>query len=101
MNVKIFNRAKVNLDLMKVYVIRNINGIMMNVCVIVKTEMIWVFVKMVICGILVYVIVRVTRRVKYIDIKNCSWEKHPFGKLVLACEDKILNILKSHLIIKK
>ena len=72
MNVKIFNRAKVNLDLMKVYVIRNINGIMMNVCVIVKTEMIWVFVKMVICGILVYVIVRVTRRVKYIDIKNCS-----------------------------
>ena len=72
MNVKIFNRAKVNLDLMKVYVIRNINGIMMNVCVIVKTEMIWVFVKMVICGILVYVIVRVTRHVKYIDIKNCS-----------------------------
>ena len=72
MNVKIFNRAKVNLDLMKVYVIRNINGIIMNVCVIVKTEMIWVFVKMVICGILVYVIVRVIRHVKYIDIKNCS-----------------------------
>ena len=28
---------------------------------------------------------------KYLDIENCSWKKHLFGKLVLAYEDEILN----------
>ena len=28
---------------------------------------------------------------KYFAIENCSCEKHLLGKLVLACEDEILN----------
>ena len=28
---------------------------------------------------------------EYLDIKNCSREKGLFNKLVLACEDEILN----------
>ena len=28
---------------------------------------------------------------EYLDIKNCSWEKRLVGKLVLECEDEILN----------
>ena len=28
---------------------------------------------------------------EYLDIKNCSCKKRVFGKLVLACEDEILN----------
>ena len=28
---------------------------------------------------------------KYLDVKNCSCKKRLFGKLVLACEDEILN----------
>ena len=26
-----------------------------------------------------------------VDIKNCSWEKRLIGKLVLECEDEVLN----------
>ena len=29
---------------------------------------------------------------EYLDFKNCSCEKHLVGKLVLRCEDEILNI---------
>ena len=28
---------------------------------------------------------------EYLDIKNCSCKKHLIGKLVLACDDEILN----------
>ena len=38
---------------------------------------------------------------KYLDIKNCSYEKRLFGKLVTAYEDQILNTMKPQLIIKK
>ena len=32
---------------------------------------------------------------EYLDIKNCSRKKRLFGKLVLACEDKMLNTTES------
>ena len=38
---------------------------------------------------------------KYLDTKNCSCKKHLFGKLVLACEDEILNTTEISLIGKK
>ena len=38
---------------------------------------------------------------KYFDIKNCSCKKHHFGKLVLACEDEILNTTETLLDDKK
>ena len=66
--------------------------------------MIGVFVKVIICGILVRVIVSVIRHVKLTNIfemKNCSWEKRLFGKLVLACEDEILNTTETSLDEKK
>ena len=28
---------------------------------------------------------------EYVDIKNCSYEKRLIGKLILECEEKILN----------
>ena len=34
---------------------------------------------------------------EYLDIKNCSCEKRIFGKLVLACEDGILNTTETSL----
>ena len=34
---------------------------------------------------------------EYLDIKNCSREKRLFGKLVLACEDGILNTTETSL----
>ena len=37
---------------------------------------------------------------QYLYIKNCSWEKC-IGKLVLACEDKILNTTETSLFDKK
>ena len=38
---------------------------------------------------------------EYLNIKNCSCKKRLIGKLVLACEDKILNTTKSLLDDKK
>ena len=66
--------------------------------------MIGVFVKVIIWGILVRVIVSVIRHVKLTNIfemKNCSWEKRLFGKFVLACEDEILNKTETSLDEKK
>ena len=59
--------------------------------------MIGILVKMVICGILVRVIVSETRHVKleYLDIENCSCEKHLFDKLVLVCEGEMSNITEA------
>ena len=38
---------------------------------------------------------------EYLGIKNCSCEKRLFGKLVIACEDEILNATKTSLVNKK
>ena len=38
---------------------------------------------------------------EYLDIKNCSCEKHLIGKLVLECEDEILNTTETLLNDKK
>ena len=51
-------------------------------------------VKMIICGILVHLI----KINKYLDIKNCSYEKL-LGKLVLAYEGDILSKTASLLVI--
>ena len=56
----------------------------MNVGLSVKNYMSGVFMKRVICGLLVRVIVSVVRYV------NFSWEKCLIDKLVLRCEYKIL-----------
>ena len=56
--------------------------------------MIRVLVKRVLCGILVFVIVFVIWHVKLmniLDTKNCSFEKRLIGKLLLKCEDEMLN----------
>ena len=79
---------------MKVYVIESKNGIMMSVGVSVKNQMIVGLVKMIICGILVHLI----KINKYLDIKNCSYEKL-LGKLVLAYEGDILSKTASLLVI--
>ena len=34
---------------------------------------------------------------EYLDVKNCFWEKRLFGKLVLECEDEILNTTETWL----
>ena len=34
---------------------------------------------------------------EYLDIKNCSCEKHLIGKLLLEHQDEILNTMKSYL----
>ena len=60
--------------------------------------MIGIFVKRVLCGILVHVTPSVIRHLKLMNIKNienCSCEKRLIGKLVLGCEDKILNTTKT------
>ena len=38
---------------------------------------------------------------KYLDIENCSCRKRQFGKLVIACEDEILNTTETLLDDKK
>ena len=38
---------------------------------------------------------------EYLDFKSCSCKKHLFGKLVLACEDEILNTTETSLDDKK
>ena len=39
---------------------------------------------------------------EYLDIKYCSCENGPFGKLVLACEQEMFNTTElPHLMIKK
>ena len=62
------NCVRVNVDLMKVYVIQGKNEVMMNVDVSVKSYMVDVLVKMIICGILVFVIVSVIKDVKLTNI---------------------------------
>ena len=37
---------------------------------------------------------------EYLDIKNCSCKKHLFSKLVLTCEDVILNTTETSLVKK-
>ena len=47
--------------------------------------------KMIICGILARLNVSVTRHARLMSIKDCFYEKHLIRKLVLACNDEILN----------
>ena len=49
---------------MKIHVIQNKNGVMMNIGVSVKSQMIGVLVKMIICGILAHVILTVKNKGK-------------------------------------
>ena len=82
--------------------------------------MIRVLVKRVLCGILVFVIVFVIWHVKLmnildtkncffekrlmmniLDTKNCSFEKRLIGKLLLKCEDEMLNTTETSLYDKK
>ena len=49
---------------MKIHVIQNKNGVMRNIGVSVKSQMIGVLAKMIICGILVRVMLRVINHVK-------------------------------------
>ena len=74
------------------------NGNIMNVGVSVK--IIEVLAKMIICGILARVIVNVIKHVKLMN-KNCSCEKCLIGKLILECEDEILNTTEALLNDKK
>ena len=74
----------------------------MNVGVIVKK--IGVLVNRVKCKVLGRVIVNVIKHekiCKYLEIKNCSCEKRLIGKLVLECEDEILNTTETSLDEKK
>ena len=53
-----------------------------------------VLAKMIIRGIIAHVDCECKRPCKtdeYLDTENCSCEKRLFGKLVLECEDEILN----------
>ena len=79
---------------MRVYVIQNENGIMINVDVSVKNQMIEILVKMITCGILVRVTTSVIRYIKLTNIqilKIVRAKKRLIGKLVLACKDEISN----------
>ena len=73
----------------------------MNVSVSVKNLITRVLVKRVIFGILVHVIWSVIKHVKLINIKNYSCEKRLAGKLVLECQDEILNTTETILYDKK
>ena len=73
---------------------------MMNVGVSVKNQMIEVIVKMIICVMLVRVIASVIRPAKLINIQMLR-RYCLFGKLVLACEDEILNTTENVLNDKK
>ena len=57
----------------------------MNVGVSVKNQMIGVLAKIIICGILVHVIASVVK------LMNIQIVKHIIDKLVLECEDEMLN----------
>ena len=77
---------------MKVYLILNKNGIMMNIGVsVIKLDN--NLVKNIICWILSTCDCKCNKNCKndeYLDIKNCSCEKRLFGKLALACENEKL-----------
>ena len=62
------NRASVYVNRIKVCVIRSKNGVMMNVSVSVKNQMIGVLAKMIIYEILAHVVVRVIKHVKLTNI---------------------------------
>ena len=72
---------------------------MINVNVNVKKQLIRVLVKQVTCGILVHVIVNVIKLVKLvsnlIDIKNCACKDCVIVKLILTCDDEILDRTKN------
>ena len=79
---------------MKVDLIQSKNGVLANVSVSVKSQIIGALVRMLICGILERVIVS---NISHVKLTNDQILKRIcvsllFVKLVLACEDEILNI---------
>ena len=66
---------------------------MINVGVILNNQKIEVLVKMIICKILVHVIANPTKNVKLMNIQilKIVYVRNIFGKLVLECDDEILN----------
>ena len=66
---------------------------MINVGVILNNQKIEVLVKMIICKILVHVIANPTKYVKLMNIQilKIVYVRNIFGKLVLECDDEILN----------
>ena len=79
---------------LKVHVIQSRNGTKMNISTSVKNYMIGALVKMIICGILVQVIVSLKMHVKLTNIqisKIFHVTNVYLEKLLLACEDEILN----------
>ena len=78
---------------MKVYAIQSKNGIIINIGVSVRNQMIGVLAKRVMCGIIVSVtdceLMQRHKIYEYLDTKNCSCEKRLIGKVVLACEDEV------------
>ena len=92
---------------MKMYVNKSKNGIIINVGVGLKNEMIGVLIKLMVWGILVRVIVSAVRHAKLTNIvkltniiKNCSCKKRLFGKLALAYEDELLNLTETSFVDK-
>ena len=75
------------------YVIQRKSGIIVGVGMSVKNQIIGVIAKMIMCGILVQVILNAIKHKidGCLDIKKCFCKKRLFGKLVLACQDEILN----------
>ena len=66
--------------------------------------MIAVLLKMILCGILAHVIVKLIKHVKFmniLDIKNWSCEKRLIDNISLACEHEILNTTGASLDDKK
>ena len=70
------------------------HGIIINVVLVKRNRWLEFLQRYIICGILVYAFVSVIRHVKnwqIFSIKNGSFAKCPICKLVLECEDEILN----------
>ena len=55
------NFVTVNIDQMKMYIIQSKTEIVINVDVVVKNQLIAIFVEIIICGILVNLILKVTK----------------------------------------
>ena len=66
--------------------------------------MIEVLIKIVICGIIVHVIanvIKLVKLVKSLDNTNCACNKGISGKIVLACQDEILNTTLHQFLLEK
>ena len=95
------NQANANVEQMKVYVLQSENGIIMNFGVSVKKkkkmlglhDCMWNAIR---CDCECNKIYKIDEQ---FNIKNCPSEKHLTGKIVLECEDEILNKTETLLMI--